>query len=1707
MTDYNQVNLHFMSFINLKLDFKFGRLEYIYSQFLYFFMEKFFASNKFIFISILYIFLCNNLYATKYYVDPSSPVSISNGTITNPWKTITEVNNGTLNLLPGDSVLFKRGQSFSGRLIIAASGTFTKPIVYTSYGTGNMPEFTHSTTDVISITNKQNIIIDGFKIIDKTMSITDHSITAKISYGIVLNNAPYCTISNCEITLVGVGIAATEGSDFTTISGNNIYNLRAVRNTIGGDDDYGANAMVIGTSTNKILNNRFEGCWALSYDYGYDGGAVEFYGSTISDNVISNNSAINCNGFIEIGSGNYGIATNNLVSYNKIINCGQLGTFHNKLDGFAIRTDNLKFYNNVIVETKKQFSAVSSLFWYADPTKVDVVILKNNIIWLTTGENVVNNNQDTLKMVHTNNIYKLRNGILGVKLGASELLLGNQKIFVDTTGDPENWDFRTIAGSPAINFGTNVGLTRDFIGNPIVGNPDAGIYEYVTTRSNKFYVDPSSKSTIADGSIVSPWKTIAQLNTGTTSITAGDTVFFKRGQLFSGSVVVGGSGTASQPIVYTAYGTGNMPELTHSTTDVIFILNKQYIVLDGLRVIDKTMDSADHSITAKISYGIIIQNSPNCTVKNCEITLVGMGIAVMTGSNFTTITKNKFYNFRSVRNTVGGTDDYGGSAVVLGSASNEVSYNLIQDCWAKSYDYGFSGGAIKFFNSAVNDNKVIYNTAINCYDFLGIGGTSNGSSLNNLIAYNKIINCGRTAALHNRLGDGSYMNIVNTQFYNNVIIENKIQFNPASAMFWFADPTKVDVVTLRNNIIWLTTGENFVSNNYDTLKMIHTNNIFKIRNGILGVRLNATELSLPNDQIFADTLGDPLNWDYRLLPGSPGINFGTNVGFTQDYIGNPIIANPDAGIYEIVALPPTPAGPSKYYVDPSSTSTITNGTITNPWKTIAQLNAGTITMVAGDSVFLRRGQTFTGTIIVGGSGTESKPIVYTSYGTGNIPILTNTTSDVISIVNRQYIIIDGFKIIDQTMSTTDHSILAKISYGIIVDGSPYCIIRNCDISLIGIGIALMTGSNFTTINNNNIYNMRAVVNTVGGADDYGANSMVLGSSNNSITNNKISDCWATSYDYGYLGGAIELFNSLINNNKIMYNTFNNCSGFLELGGESAGYAINNLVAYNKIINCGQTATVHNRVDGSFINVTNLRIFNNVIVETKKQFNPVSSMFWYADPSIIDIVILRNNIIWLTTGENVVNNNLDTTKLVHVNNIYKLVGGNLGVNLNSNELLLGNTSIFTDTSGDPINWNFNTSLSSPAINFGEDVGLIRDFIGNPIIGRPDAGIFENPTENNIQPLVATLLADSIKCNGSVVSVSVRATGGIAPYTGTGLFIVPAGTYTYIITDAVGKKDTVSITLTQPNKLILNITAGIAKSILDTTRITATTSGGVFPYTYRLNEGTYQSSNIFTNITPATYNITVKDANTCTLSDSIKVNYSNTPTPILEATIQYNPIKCYGGTTIVTISATGGKAPYTGTGTFTVYAGIYSQIVTDALGVKDTINVTITQPTQLKLSITSGLITSSNSTTYISSTASGGTSPYSYQLNSGLFQASGNFYNVYAGTYTVTVKDANTCSLSQSITIIATNTTPEINKRLLIYVYPNPTTNYFTVSTLKYKGSFVTINLKVYNLFGQIVYTAQGMSNVNYTFGSSFLSGTYTLVAVVDGTVQAVQLIKL
>lgn len=565
---------------------------------------------------------------------------------------------------------------------------------------------------------------------------------------------------------------------------------------------------------------------------------------------------------------------------------------------------------------------------------------------------------------------------------------------------------------------------------------------------------------------------------------------------------------------------------------------------------------------------------------------------------------------------------------------------------------------------------------------------------------------------------------------------------------------------------------------------------------------------------------------------------------------------------------------SNYYIDPSSSASLSNGSISRPWKSIAELNNNAGIILPGDTVFFKRNQVYSGRLNIAKSGTINAPIVYTNYGSGDLPEFNNTISDIIYIYNKQYIIIDGIKIIDRSISESDHTVQAKISYAITLDNSPYCTIRNCDISRVGVGIAVQAGSNNTTISNNYMHNMRMVRNTptsVNPDDDYGANPMVIGSSNNNILGNKFEDCWALSYDYGYDGGAVEFFGSSMNNNKVMYNTAINCNGFLEIGSHVNGIAENNIIAYNKIINCGIIGVYQN---GSTFSVTvrNLQYYNNTVVETKKQFSQPSVLFWMAGSGSAGMVIVKNNIFWLSSGVNFVNSKFSGGQMIHTNNIYRMSAGSLGFALHSSELQSSSINLFSNSSGDVSGWDLSPLAISPAINFGTPVGIEKDFYGETIELNPDAGILEYKgisQKVTITPLSLSARSGNINCNGGSTIVSINATSGATPYTGTGDFTVKAGTHKFIVADNLNQKDSLTVTISEPKAIALSITSGTITSTNGTTNVTINTSGGTSPYLFSLNGGNYQSTNTFYNLFAGNYTITTKDDNGCIVSSNYDI----------------------------------------------------------------------------------------------------------------------------------------------------------------------------------------------------------------------------------------------
>ena len=121
--------------------------------------------------------------------------------------------------------------------------------------------------------------------------------------------------------------------------------------------------------------------------------------------------------------------------------------------------------------------------------------------------------------------------------------------------------------------------------------------------------------------------------------------------------------------------------------------------------------------------------------------------------------------------------------------------------------------------------------------------------------------------------------------------------------------------------------------------------------------------------------------------------------------------------------------------------------------------------------------------------------------------------------------------------------------------------------------------------------------------------------------------------------------------------------------------------------------------------------------------------------------------------------------------------------------------------------------------------------------------------------------------------------------------------------------------------------------------------------------------------------------------------------------------------MTVSADGGTSPYSGTGTFSVSAGTYSYTVTDNNGCTATTTGNITQPSAVTLSLQAGAC-SSGSNGSITATFGGGTAPYQVKIDAGNYTTQTSpytFTGLASGSHTITVKDANGCTKSDSISV--------------------------------------------------------------------------------------------
>lgn len=514
-----------------------------------------------------------------YYVDPVDGADTNVGlSSTSAWRTLNRVNKSLL--LPGDTVLFRRGQEYRERLTVSRSGSQGLPITFSAYGTGAKPLFHGGTTipteswtgpdgsgvyrttytgSPYFIAEDNNLIphatdpncsdgkwhldtgtktlcyrpsmglasehqvdlILGYTAVDiigKSYIEISHLATTLVEKGIYLKgsvNEPVTNVAirNCELTKGGYGISsvALNGNEHTNLilENNSFSNMRLSIGLYAESNGPEAHryCKVVGNIIDKagvtvgteIWHDFSSGDWEaigmqnlndsdISHNAVLDGpGVGSGIGVWVNPAAVSRNNTFTYNYLNNVygaclnphgqGTGNGG----STVAYNIIKNCGWgVVPYANGFGGLRLSTTPnppTKIYNNLLIGND------INIYMFAATSNFD---LKNNISYNPVGYHV-RRDQGIAANILDHNLY-YPNGPAKFSLSGvnHDFYSWSQATSQDSNSlidDPlfqnaGSGDYHLTDISPAINNGVTNGFAEDYDGNPIIGLPDMGVYEY-----------------------------------------------------------------------------------------------------------------------------------------------------------------------------------------------------------------------------------------------------------------------------------------------------------------------------------------------------------------------------------------------------------------------------------------------------------------------------------------------------------------------------------------------------------------------------------------------------------------------------------------------------------------------------------------------------------------------------------------------------------------------------------------------------------------------------------------------------------------------------------------------------------------------------------------------------------------------------------------------------------------------------------------------------------------------------------------------------------------------------------------------------------------------------------------------------------------------------------------------------------------------------
>ncbi len=321
--------------------------------------------------------------------------------------------------------------------------------------------------------------------------------------GIRLSGCPNSLINNCEARYTtSNGILVKNNSSHTEVSDNKVHDIGISE---PGDNEGIAIAGYASAYSDGIIVTRNEvyNCGKWVNEESNRGRGIILYGkntNTIcSRNKVYNNAAAGI--IVQVAEADTSDGVSYTIDHNLIYDTGLFASGPQGIYGGLViqvgRNVTVNVYNNTIVNTRERAGGTTADFmiWTQTAPAVLTLTAKNNIIYTGISSDIPDfsvrwrksSGTDMTYVGDNNLIYNINtNNSIGwiasnytaatwaAATGQDANSIASYPLFVNEA----NKDFHLQPFSPAINAGVDIGLTTDFAGNPIIGLPDIGAYEY-----------------------------------------------------------------------------------------------------------------------------------------------------------------------------------------------------------------------------------------------------------------------------------------------------------------------------------------------------------------------------------------------------------------------------------------------------------------------------------------------------------------------------------------------------------------------------------------------------------------------------------------------------------------------------------------------------------------------------------------------------------------------------------------------------------------------------------------------------------------------------------------------------------------------------------------------------------------------------------------------------------------------------------------------------------------------------------------------------------------------------------------------------------------------------------------------------------------------------------------------------------------------------